>query len=167
MLEPLLKNLNLTVSLLVVINKIDENNIRFKLLKKFPDLNWVNVISERASIACDLRLGIGNYIGPGVVISQNTIIGNHCIVNCNSVIGHDTVLKSFTYISSGACIGGTGVEIGEGAFIGLNATIINKPIKIGNWSKVGLGTIVSDNVPPNTIIQSSNKVLKFNNEKNN
>jgi UDP-3-O-[3-hydroxymyristoyl] glucosamine N-acyltransferase len=59
-------------------------------------------------------------------------MGNHCIVNCNSSIGHDTVLKSFSQIASGVCIGGTGVEIGEGAFIGLNSTIINKPIKIGS-----------------------------------
>jgi UDP-3-O-[3-hydroxymyristoyl] glucosamine N-acyltransferase len=146
---------------------IGNNKIRFKIYKKYPELNWINVISNRSIIAHDFKIGFGNYIGPGVVISPNILMGNHCIVNCNSFIGHDTVLKSFSQISPGVCIGGTGVEIGEGAFIGLNSTIINKPIKVGSWSSVGIGVSLSENVLPGAIYQSFNKILKFNDEKNN
>ena len=146
---------------------IGDNKIRFEISAKNLDLNWINVISDRSIIAQEFKLGFGNYIGPGVVISQNTTMGNHCIVNCNSVIGHDTVLHSFSQIASGTCVGGAGVQIGEGAFIGLNSTIINKPIKIGSWSKVGMATLIAEDVPPGVIYQSFNKVLKFNNEKDN
>ena len=132
---------------------IGDNRARKQLADRYTSLRWESVISRRAFLPSDLKLGVGVFIGFGVYLSHNVKIDDHVIINCNSIVGHDAVVSRFAQVSPGVCIGGNGVNLGEGAFIGPNATIINRPIEIGEWSKVGIASVVAGNIPPNTLHQ--------------
>ncbi|MBQ0798494.1 MAG: hypothetical protein KBT63_04360 [Porticoccaceae bacterium] len=67
-----------------------------------------------------------------------------------SLIGHETLISSDTFIAHAVSISGC-CDIGQGCFIGTNATILPR-IKIGNWVSVGAGTVVNKDVPDYSVI---------------
>lgn len=88
------------------------------------------------------RLGQGLFIdhGNGVVIGETTEIGENVT------------------IYQGVTLGGTSLEkkkrhptIGNGVVIGAGATILG-PIKIGDNSRIGSGSVVVKEVPPNSLV---------------
>jgi serine O-acetyltransferase len=88
------------------------------------------------------RLGLGLFIdhGNGVVIGET------------SEIGEDVT------IYQGVTLGGTSLEkkkrhptIGNGVVIGAGATILG-PIKVGDNSRIGSGSVVVKEVPPNSLV---------------
>lgn len=101
----------------------------------------------------------------GVEIGENVEIGsNTCVVRgvlsntiiCNNVkidnlvhIAHNCIIDDGAFIIAGAEVSGS-VHIGENAWIGPNASILQKVI-IGKNSLVGLGAVVTKNIPENTI----------------
>jgi sugar O-acyltransferase (sialic acid O-acetyltransferase NeuD family) len=136
---------------------IGDNKIRKKVAEKYPHLTWENVISLRAHIPVDARFGTGLFIGFGTYISHSVEVNDHAIIHCNTVIGHETVIEKFAQIAPGVCIGGNGVTLKEGTFIGANATILNKALIIGEWSMVSLASVVTDNIPPGVLHQTVHK----------
>jgi acetyltransferase-like isoleucine patch superfamily enzyme len=73
-------------------------------------------------------------------------VGKHNIINEICGFGHDTVLHDFVSIMSHSIFGGN-VEVGNGCYFGLNTVVINQ-IKIGEWSVIGAGATVVDDIPP-------------------
>ncbi len=59
--------------------------------------------------------------------------------------GHDSVIGGHGLVSLGVMIAG-GVEVGEGAFLGVGAAVIQR-VKIGAWATIGAGAVVLDDVP--------------------
>lgn len=103
---------------------------------------------------------------PGAKLANEVHIGNFVEVK-NSSIGFGSKANHFTYlgdaeIGSGSNIGaGTitcnydGVNkhktiIGDAAFIGSNSSLV-APIQIGNGATVGAGSVITRNVPENTL----------------
>lgn len=88
------------------------------------------------------KIGKGFFIdhGMGVVIGETCEIGNNVI------------------IYQGVTLGGTGKEkgkrhptIGNNVLIGCGAKVLG-PIKVGDNSKIGGGSVVISNVPPNSTV---------------
>jgi len=74
-------------------------------------------------------------------------IGSNAIVCAMSIIlTHDLSKKNIAGIE---VVGS--VEVGEGAFIGMNSTIL-PGVKIGAYSIVAAGSVVNADVEPNTIV---------------
>jgi len=59
-------------------------------------------------------------------------------------------MRRFAHIASNAVVGAN-VDVGRAVHIGTNATIREK-IKIGDFSLVGSGSVVLNDVEPNTIV---------------
>ena len=78
--------------------------------------------------------------GMGVVIGETTIIGDNC------------------HLYQGVTLGGTSTKrakrhptLGEGVVVGAGAKIIGA-VNIGNEAKIGAGSVVVTNVPPNATV---------------
>jgi sugar O-acyltransferase (sialic acid O-acetyltransferase NeuD family) len=143
----------------VFIIGVGDNRLRKKIAMRYTDLIWENVISTSAHISSDVRIGQGVFIGHGAYLSTNIQISDHVIIHCSSVIGHETVLEDFSQAAPGCCIGGGGVLVKEGVLLGANTTIINKPIEIGAWSMISLGSIITESVPSGVLYQALHKKI--------
>lgn len=110
----------------------------------------------------------GIEIHPGAEIGENLFIdhGNGVIIGETAVVGNNVTLYQ------GVTLGGTGKEhgkrhptIGDNVMISAGAKIIGS-FKIGENSKVGAGSVVIEEVPPNcTVVGVPGRVVRRNNQK--
>jgi len=124
------------------------------------------------------RIGDGSFVGPFVEITRNTIIGKNCVIESHAFLCDSVTLEDDVFISHGAMFTndlypnvGVHVEylptlVKKRASIGTNATIV-AGLKIGTYSVVGAGAVVTKDVPPFTIVAGNPaKILKqFSTEK--
>lgn len=113
--------------------------------KVFGDL-----IDHSAIIAGSTHWQAGFNVNVGVVIGSNCILGKQVLINRSVSIGHHIQVGDFVTFGPACAIGGS-CEIHEGAFIGINATVLPKRI-IGRNSIVGAGAVVTKDVPDNSVV---------------
>ena len=108
-------------------------------------------------------------IGPGAIlcdhtqITSNIRIGAHFHCNIYSYVAHDCVIGDFvTFAPRVNCNGNIVIE--DGAYIGTGATLRqgtpDNPLRIGTGSTVGMGAVVTKDVPPGaTVVGNPAKIL--------
>lgn len=119
-------------------------------------------ISERS------KRKTGIEIHPGAIIGKNLFIDHGMGV----VIGETTIIKDNVTIYQGATLGGTGKEKGKrhptiesNVMISAGAKVLGS-FTVGENSKIGAGSVVLKEVPPNsTVVGIPGKVVKNNNVK--
>ena len=104
-----------------------------------------NAIHPTAVIGTDVSIGKGVAIFANVVVNPGSSIGNNVILNTGCTVDHDCSIGQHAHIGPGTHLAG-GVEIAEGTFVGVGTSIIPYR-KIGNWSIVGAGSVVIEDVP--------------------
>ncbi len=110
----------------------------------------------------------GIEIHPGAQIGENFFIdhGNGVIIGETAVVGNNVTLYQ------GVTLGGTGKEhgkrhptIGDNVMISAGAKIIGS-FTVGENSKIGAGSVVIEEVPPNcTVVGVPGRIVKRNNQK--
>jgi bifunctional UDP-N-acetylglucosamine pyrophosphorylase/glucosamine-1-phosphate N-acetyltransferase len=123
-------------------------------------------VTESAVLEDDVDIGPFAHLRKGAHLAQGVHMGNYGEVK-NSYLGPGTKMGHFSYIGD-AKIGpdvniGAGVitanydgrskhltEIGAGAFIGSDTMLI-APLKIGAGARTGAGSVVTKDVPPNSL----------------
>lgn len=132
-----------------VIIAIGDNRIRCRLKKKLERSGEKFTIARHPSavIAPDVIIEPGTMICAGVVVNTGSKVGAHVILNTSSTIDHHNEIGDCVHIAPGAHLGGE-VTIKEGAFVGIGSTIIPR-IRIGDWSMIGAGSVVTKNIHPN------------------
>ena len=125
-------------------------------------------VLEQAVLEDDVDMGPFGHLRKGAHLSRGVHMGNFGEVK-NSTLGPGTKMGHFSYIGD-AQIGpsvniGAGTitcnygvdgkknttEIGEGAFIGSD-TMLVAPVKIGAGAVTGSGSVVTKNVPADTLV---------------
>jgi len=109
------------------------------------------------------RFFTGIEIHPGARIGGGFFIDHGMGV----VIGETTEIKENVMLFQGVTLGGTGLHKGkrhptleDNVIVGAHATVLG-PITIGKGSKIGAGSVVVHEVPPNsTVVGIPGKVLK-------
>ncbi len=96
------------------------------------------------------KIGNGVMMAPLSQLSPDTTIEDNCILLPNSFVGHDSTLRRFAHIASNAVVGAN-VDVGKAVHVGTNATIREKII-IGDFSLIGSGSVVLNDVEPNSIV---------------
>jgi len=86
------------------------------------------MISEKAKLGINVKIGLYSIIEEGVVIGDNTTIGDFCVVRKNAVIGSNCKFTAYCEIREGVRIGdrtsfGSRCTISAGAIIGSDTTI--------------------------------------------
>lgn len=151
---------NKKLSILITIADI---NIRFKNVKflkfKFKKAKFISFISNKAKVIGKSKINNGSIIFPDTFINCNCVIGEFVIINNSCHIQHDNCISDFVNINPKVVTGGN-VFIGKKTTIGINCTLRNN-INIGENSFVGMGSIISKNIPKNTMIyfKSKKKIL--------
>lgn len=110
----------------------------------------------------------GIEIHPGAKIGENFFIdhGNGVIIGETAIVGNNVTLYQ------GVTLGGTGKEhgkrhptIGDNVMISAGAKVLGS-FTVGENSKIGAGSVVIEEVPPNcTVVGVPGRVVKRNNQK--
>lgn len=92
----------------------------------------------------------GSVLCPNTMVTSNATIGRFFHANIYSYVAHDCVIGDFVTFAPGVRCNGR-VHIGDYAYIGTNAVIKDgspgKPHKIGAGAVVGMGAVVTKDVP--------------------
>jgi sugar O-acyltransferase (sialic acid O-acetyltransferase NeuD family) len=127
--------------------------LRKKLFDKFSEIGgqFSSTISPKAQIG-----NYGNFINDGCnimtgsVLTNDITIGKGVLINLNCTIGHDSIIGDFVELSPGTHISGN-CKIGNFSVFGTNACLLPK-INIGNNVIVGAGSVVTKDVPDNSLV---------------
>ena len=102
-------------------------------------------IHDSAVVGLATKISWGTIICPFCRISTDCEIGEHVLINGGSGIGHDAVVGSYSSLLGSVSVNGN-VRVGEGVLLGAGSMIY--PGKtVGDWARVGLGSVVLRNVP--------------------
>jgi acetyltransferase EpsM len=118
---------------------------------KIPNEKFTNIIDKSAIIPGGFcKIGRGVMMAPLSQLSPDTTISDQCVLLPNSFVGHDSYLEENVSLATNAVVGAN-VRIGKGCHVGSNATIREK-INIGAFSLIGMGAVVINDVPENSIV---------------
>ena len=113
------------------------------------------VQAANAVVMDDVSLGEGAALSPFVTLTSNIRIGRHFHANLYSYVEHDCVIGDFVTFAPGAKCNGN-VHIEDHAYIGAGAVIKQgkpgKPLVIGRGALVGMGAVVTRDVPPGVTV---------------
>ena len=105
-------------------------------------------IQKNASIGCRCKISSHTFICEGVTIEDNVFIG-HGVVFINDTYPRSTTENGQLQTENDWAVERTIVK--KGASIGSGATILSK-VTIGENAIIGAGSVVTKDVPPNTIV---------------
>lgn len=118
---------------------------RFYKLRLFT---LARIISQAGRFLTGIEIHPGAKIGTGLFIDHGMGV----------VIGETTEIGDNVTLYQGVTLGGTGKEkgkrhptIGDGVIIGVGARVLGS-FKVGDGAKIGAGTVVLKEVPPNTTV---------------
>jgi len=140
-------------------------NVKLGKNVKIPHPELVNLY--------ECEIGSGSFIGPFVEITRGVIIGKNCRIQSHSFICGGVILGNDVFIGHSVVFTNDKnprvnnkdwvmekTYVGNNSSIGSNSTIL--PVKIGKNVLVGAGTVITKNVPDNTIIYSKSTKTEVN-----
>ncbi|BEP28593.1 2,3,4,5-tetrahydropyridine-2,6-dicarboxylate N-acetyltransferase [Helicovermis profundi] len=117
-------------------------------------------IGKNAVIMMGAVINIGSSIGEGTMIDMNAVLGARATIGNNAHIGAGAVIAGVLEPPSA-----TPVIIEDGVLIGANAVVL-EGVKVGKNSVVAAGSVVTSDVPENSVVAGSPaKVIKMKDDK--
>jgi acetyltransferase-like isoleucine patch superfamily enzyme len=131
-----------------------------------------NLISPNAKLGENVRVWNFAYVGGDTIVGDNTKIGSLAHVDYNVVIGKNCKIEGLAYIALLSRIGDNvfigpaavltndpyplsdkmiGVKVEDGAMVCARA-VVKAGVTIGRNSVVGMGSVVTKDVPPETVV---------------
>jgi sugar O-acyltransferase (sialic acid O-acetyltransferase NeuD family) len=114
-------------------------------LKKNNNLDFPNLVHPTVDIDPDLvRLGCGNLITKGVVMTCDIILGAFNVLGWNVTIGHDATIGSHNVINPGSNISGNTI-IGDACLFGTGCQVLER-LQIVSGVTIGAGAVVTRSI---------------------
>ena len=131
---------------------IGNNAIRYKIMTKINNLGGITptLIHPTAIIGASSVYRQGLIMAPYSMMTENVKIGEFNTINSYSSYGHDAIAEDGCTLSSHCDVTGF-VHLEEGVFVGSSVSII-PGVRIGKYSRIGLGSVVIKNVPENVTV---------------
>lgn len=117
---------------------------------KIPTERYYNFIHPSATLLRSVKMGFGNVIQAGCVVSANAAMGNHNTFNSTCLFGHDTKIGDHNFFAAHALIG-SNVKMGNFVFMGLNSAV-NNMIEIQDNIMIGMGANVIKGLESNQLV---------------
>lgn len=163
------ENFKIKIQKIILILKFYKSSINSKVYLQIDDINNLQ-IGAKTYIGAYTCLFVRDYHGKNSVlhIGENTyigefnnirasdgdiFIGNNCLISqhISIISSNHNIYKSGQINDSGVDEIKNGVEIEDNVWIGANSIIL-PGVKICNGSVIGAGSVITKNVPPNSII---------------
>lgn len=145
---------------------VGEPAVREKLFRKLHNMYVpiATLIHPDVHVPESTKIGKGSVVCSGVFVSCNVEIKENVLLQPQCNIGHDCIINGHSVISGHANLAGN-CRVGMGVYIGLSACI-RENIAIGNFSIVGMGTVVVKNIPEEVIVTGNpGRITRINNNK--
>jgi sugar O-acyltransferase (sialic acid O-acetyltransferase NeuD family) len=110
----------------------------------------ITIVHPKAWVAETAQLGEGAQVLGMAAVSEEAKIGRQSIVNTNASVDHECMIGEGCHIMPGATLAGC-VTVGDFCTIGSNATVFPR-VRIGSGAFVGAGSVVTKDVPENTVV---------------
>lgn len=122
----------------------------------------VKIIDPVNLYGCNIKQN--TFIGPFVEIQKDVIIGENCRISSHSFICSHVHIDNNTFVGHGVMFTNDlfsdsdnidswkpkSTYIGKNVRIGSNVTLL--PVSIGDNTIIGAGSVVTKNIPPNSIV---------------
>ena len=107
------------------------------------------LVSPRALVAVNVKLGPNTLLGDGVIVGPDSTIEYNCVLQAGVIVGTGVRIKTACWVSSG-------VQIGDGAEIGAHTTLrqgvlVAPGVKIGRNCDIGIAGTYRDDVAARTV----------------
>tara|TARA_B100000963_G_scaffold361901_1_gene400676 strand:+ start:1037 stop:2131 length:1095 start_codon:yes stop_codon:yes gene_type:complete len=138
----------------------DNNLSRIKVFNFYEKYksNMPCLISSKAYVSKNSKIGEGSIVLPGANIGPNVVIGKNCIINNNAVVCHDTIVGDHVHITPGATIAGN-CKIGNYSTIGMCSTVYFS-VEIGENCLIYNNTAVLQNLRDGNSIDQFGKIFR-------
>ena len=136
----------------VFICAIGDPKIKLKICREYKERGaiFTNIIHPTAIIGASSVYRQGLIMAPYSMMTENVKIGEFNTINSYSSYGHDAIAEDGCTLSSHCDVTGF-VHLEEGVFVGSSVSII-PGVRIGKYSRIGLGSVVIKNVPENVTV---------------
>jgi len=130
---------------------VGDGRVRAAMVQKVAGRAEPIVIHAPQAIFLDNNaIGEGSVFCANTMVTSNATIGRYFQANIYSYVAHDCVIGDFVTFAPGVRCNGR-VHIGDFAYIGTNAVIREgtgkKSLRIGAGAVVGMGAVVTKDVP--------------------
>lgn len=116
---------------------------------------FVSIVAPTCVFRGPSQIGVGAILCDYVVITANVVIGRHFQANLFSYVAHDCVVGDFVTLAPRVCINGNTV-IEDDVYVGTGAVLKqgtpDKPLRIGRGAVIGMGTVVTKDVPAGAVV---------------
>ncbi len=136
---------------------IGSNKIRKMIAERLP-AEFVSAVHPSAIISPYAEIGDGTVVMQNAVVQSDTVIGRHCIINTAATVDHECVIGDYVHISPNVSLCGN-VHVGEGTQVGVGSVAV-PGVKIGRWSLVCAGSVVTKDIPDYCIAGGNPCVVK-------
>lgn len=136
---------------------VGNGEIRQRLEKKCLDKGLIpySLFAPTAIIGPDIDIGEGAVFCDFTMATASARIGKQFQCNYYSYVAHDCVIGDYVTFGPRVCCNGN-IHIEDFAYIGSGAIIKQgsneKPLIIGKGATIGMGAVVTKDVPPGTTV---------------
>lgn len=110
---------------------------------------YATIIHPSCAVSASSMIGPGSVLLAHVALTAAVRVGAHVMVMPHATLTHDDTVDEYATLASGVRLGG-GVRIRKGAYIGAGA-VIGEGRTVGAFSLVGMGAVVTHDVPPHEV----------------
>lgn len=110
------------------------------------DDRYATIVHPAATVGTTCEVGAGSVLLAHADLTVAVVVGRHVAMMPQVVVPHDARVGDFATLTSGVRLGG-GCRVGEGAYLGAGACV-REGREIGAWALIGMGSVVTRDVPP-------------------
>lgn len=140
---------------------VADAQVRRRLAQRISACSLVSPTHRRGP---DVQVGEGAVFCDFTVVTASAQIGRHFHCNIYSYVAHDCIIGDFvTFAPNVSCNGNVVIEddvyVGTGAILRQGAP--GKPLRIGKGAVVGMGAVVTRDVPPGvTVVGNPARIME-------
>jgi acetyltransferase-like isoleucine patch superfamily enzyme len=108
------------------------------------------IVDPSAFVSRTATIGMGCVIYPNCFVGSNARIGDFVFCLSGSVINHDDVLEEGVTLASSVTLAGE-VHVEADCYLG-QGCLVRQQLRIGRGSLIGMGAVVIEDVPPNSVM---------------